>query len=465
MTSVTSQLAKLERKHFLQAISELQAGVETSFNDSIKYDVLYMGKRYAPKELAGIALQNLTNRQFGPSDFKGGAKSACFNALRRCGLIIVSKKAAAHHGSFVDALGEVLLLQKQYTYENTASMQRRGQLIRHVIPDFVRDHTEEIEPVFSKLGYQFSVQGSDGKGPKNESPWVRIFDPNMSPSATHGWYVVLHFSRDGEVLYSTLGCGATVWKDGALVPVPDHALADNINWARKTTNHHYPNAVYFSESIDLKGNKLSRQFEKATAFAKSYRQDGFKEETFWSDLITLCTFLVTLYEQDRLGRTPLSLPPEIVEAEAIVNAVSRPARRGSKGQGFGLTYDERMAVERQAMAVARQGLTDKGFKDIKDVSLTESYDYSALLDEIRWKVEVKGTTSDAGDCFLLTGPELRLHKANVGRTILAVVSDILLDRTSTSPTATGGHLEMHIPWNPEEWDFEPTGYRVTRRQS
>ncbi|MFN6101883.1 MAG: MrcB family domain-containing protein, partial [Burkholderiales bacterium] len=52
-----------------------------------------------------------------------------------------------------------------------------------------------------------AIEGSDGKGRKNESPWVRIYDPSMSPSATLGWYVVLHFSRDGTKSFL-----ATCWR-------------------------------------------------------------------------------------------------------------------------------------------------------------------------------------------------------------------------------------------------------------
>jgi hypothetical protein len=42
----------------------------------------------------------------------------------------------------------------------------------------------------------------------------------MSPSATSGWYLVIHFSRNAEILYLTVGCGATTFREGSLYNLP-----------------------------------------------------------------------------------------------------------------------------------------------------------------------------------------------------------------------------------------------------
>jgi hypothetical protein len=115
------------------------------------------------------------------------------------------------------------------------------------------------------------------------------------------------------------------------------------------------------------------------------------------------------------------------------------------------------------MAVAEQELARLGFEAITDKSRTESYDFSAQKDGWEWLVEVKGTTSVEGNSFLLTASELRLHKANAGRTILIIVADIDLDRVAEEPIATGGKLEAFIPWDTELWNFEPTSYQAQKR--
>ena len=46
--------------------------------------------------VAGLALEVMTGRVFGPESFKGGEESACFRALRRCDFTIVPKVGVQH---------------------------------------------------------------------------------------------------------------------------------------------------------------------------------------------------------------------------------------------------------------------------------------------------------------------------------------------------------------------------------
>lgn len=48
-------------------------------------------------------------------------------------------------------------------------------------------------------------------------------------------------------------------------------------------------------------------------------------------------------------------------------------------------------------------------------------------------------------------------------TVLAIVSDIELVKTESSPVATGGKLDLFAPWDPDQWEFNPTAYRVARK--
>lgn len=58
-TTVTDFIGRLEREHLLKAIEKLKGGATSRFADSTKYDVLFMGRRYAPKEVVGLALESL----------------------------------------------------------------------------------------------------------------------------------------------------------------------------------------------------------------------------------------------------------------------------------------------------------------------------------------------------------------------------------------------------------------------
>jgi hypothetical protein len=461
MNTTTELFKQLSRQHILHAITQLDNGAQSKFSDSIKFDVLFQGRRYPPKEVAGLALEILANKEFEPSDFSGGESSASFRALQRCGFTIVPKKSIATN-SLTNVVNEILDLQRNYSSTNTPEMQRRGVLIRDALPEIIQDKFESLEPIFSAANFQLAIEGSDGKGRKNASPWVRIYDPSMSPSATLGWYVVLHFSREGNQSFLALGCGATNFKDGSLIKVPPQELEAQVAWARKTLTKGGIDIAPYLEEMNLEGNALSGHFEKACALVKKYPRTDFDENDFWRILKIFCSHLTVLYEQERLGKSPAIDQPDLMAARDLFEEIAKPRKRSGTGQGRGLSHQERQAIELRAMSVAKAELENMGFTEVTDKSRTESYDFAARKDGIDWLVEVKGTTSFEGNSFLLTAAELKLHKANHGKTILAVVSDIDLNRASDEPQASGGRIETYIPWDISIWEFEPISYQAKK---
>ena len=461
MKTTTELFRQVSRQNVLEAISQINNGAISKFSDSIKFDVLFQGKRYPPKEVAGLALENFTNKEFKPSDFSGGESSSSFRALQRCGFTIVPKKSITSE-NLTSVVNEILDLQRIYSSTNTPEMQRRGVLIRDALPEIIQDKFETLEPIFSSANFQLAIEGSDGKGRKNESPWVRIYDPLMSPSATLGWYVVLHFSRDGTKSFLALGCGATIFREGSLIKVPTIDLANQVAWARKTLNDENLDISNFLDEMNLGGNSLSGHFEKACALVKGYQRSEFIESEFWKDLELFCSHLTVIYEKERIGKSPGIDPPDLIAARDLIDEIARPKKRASKGQGRGLSHLERQAIELRAMAVTEAELTKLGFTEITDKSRSESYDFSAMRDGVEWLIEVKGTTSVEGNSFLLTAAELKLHKANLGKTILAIVSNIDLNRTNADPVATGGKIDTFIPWDILKWNFDPISYQAVK---
>jgi hypothetical protein len=460
--SSNEQLNQVQRHHILEAIARIDSGETSGFAESTKFDLLYQGRRYPPKRVAGVALQTLTGQEFGPSSFKGGNESSCFRALKRSGFTIVPKDQSPTI-DLKPSIAEVLQLQTQYTSTNSPEMRRRGELIRNVLPRALRDRISAFEPLFTKAGFSLEIEGSDGKGLKNASAWVRMFDPLMSPSATNGWYVVLHFSLSGDLMYLNIGCGATTLKDGSLYNIPVEQLDRRIAWAKSIAKQADFPIHRFSDKVELHGNSLSRQFERAIAYAKSYRVDDFEEDSFIADVSVLCALLIRIYEEDRVGKDPARSQPEIQEAVLQIQEAIRPRQGSGYGQGKGLSASERKAVELRAMEVTREWLRSTGFSEIRDVSSKESFDFTGYKNGVTWLIEVKGTTSRTADAFLLTAAELEVHRSNQGATVLALVSNITLLKDEQGPSATGGQAEVHLPWEPGEWEFEPTAYRARRR--
>lgn len=128
--------------------------------------------------------------------------------------------------------------------------------------------------------------------------------------------------------------------------------------------------------------------------------------------------------------------------------------RDGRGQGYGLTAEERKAVELHAMALAGKHFEREGYRQINDVSETKPYDLVCWKDGVEHHVEVKGTTGD-GSSILLTANEVEHARQWFPNMSLFVVSGIVLERGE----AKGGVPHAHSPWNVDEGMLAPTVYR------
>ena len=146
-------------------------------------------------------------------------------------------------------------------------------------------------------------------------------------------------------------------------------------------------------------------------------------------------------------------------AEADIITVVQPRRKGSQGQGFGLSSAQRRAIESRAVEVATEILEAKGWS-VEDVGSHSSYDLHATRGENFLLVEVKGSTGLA-QTVLLTKNEVRLHQDSHPRTALIVVSGIKLENDGGTWTGSAGQPVVLHPWIPDEADLEPITYRYS----
>lgn len=450
----------VHREHVLSAVSE----PECQLNPKDEPVMIYLARRYSARQVMKAAMQHagIDSQRSGRGVSVGKLRdSQIVQRLRECGFTaFVQDDQTAPNVRNV--ILEILDLQREWTATNTPAMDRRGQLIRNKLPQIIRARAELLEPFFSRLGYSMEAEGSDGVGRKVVSPWTRVYDDGMSPSATRGWYIVLHFERTGDAMYVTLGCGATRFVKGEFVHVPPAQLKLQVAWARSVASGLAFPVDKYADPISLHGNALSAQFESATAFARRMPRGTFDEAEFWGAMSQLSGLLATIYEEERKGRAPLAEPPEVESTEQDIERAISVGRRRVAGQGRGLTPAERVAVERRAMTVAETVLSQHGFTDIEDVSLHECFDFAATRDGIRWCVEVKGTTSPNADIILMTANEVALHQRRKGSTALVLVAGIDLTRSDRSVSAVGGLAELLAPWDCDLWAFEPTVFRARR---
>lgn len=152
----------------------------------------------------------------------------------------------------------------------------------------------------------------------------------------------------------------------------------------------------------------------------------------------------------------------VSDAVALNDFVEKIAarRRTGRGQGRGLSGPERQLVETEAMRVAKQWLTEKGF-EWTNVSAFESCDFRAVHNDEEWVIEVKGTTGGP-ESVLLTRNEVALHRSSYPRNALLVVHQIGLsdDRTKISQA---GKLLSIVPWAIDDEHLKPVcfEYRLT----
>src|SRR5262245_60438413 len=76
----------------------------------------------------------------------------------------------------------------------------------------VRSPPRELEPLLPS-GASFKVEGSTGRGNITAAPWIATFDPSITSSATHGYYVVYLYSVDLRRLYLSLAFGTTQFEE------------------------------------------------------------------------------------------------------------------------------------------------------------------------------------------------------------------------------------------------------------
>jgi len=87
----------------------------------------------------------------------------------------------------------------------------KGQpFAQHPLGAFIRhDAVEAVEEALGELGAGFQVEGSAGAGNWAAVPWISVFDPAITTTATHGYYVVYLFHVSQPIVHLSLNQGTT----------------------------------------------------------------------------------------------------------------------------------------------------------------------------------------------------------------------------------------------------------------
>jgi hypothetical protein len=142
-------------------------------------------------------------------------------------------------------------------------------------------------------------------------------------------------------------------------------------------------------------------------------------------------------------------------AEESIEDLVNPLRR--RGQGRGLSAEERKAVELRAMDLAKAHYGAR-WDAVRDISSRECYDLECRSGDRFLRVEVKGTTGGASS-VLVTANEVNHARQLAGSVALFVASEIVLHRTPGSePTASGGTVRILEPWEIDQCSLRAVAY-------
>jgi len=280
--------------------------------------------------------------------------------------------------SLRETLQAIVTLQREHSSANTPVMQRRGDLIRKNLKAEIMEWRFALANALGKYGDDLNVEGSDGIGRKALVPWARVFSKRMSPTPTHGWYVVYLFHPDASGASLSLSHASTTANDGNFKGRNRSETEELVGWARSVLRDEFLGTEDIRHGVVLGRHRLASAYEKTSLFSKFYA-DGLipADEDLVADLVEFSRALAQLYRAEATGLIPGSSSPDVVQILQLAEDMASPFKHATRGQGWGLDHAARTAVELRAMRVAETWLTAEGFS-YEVVSSTDSCDFAAV---------------------------------------------------------------------------------------
>ena len=147
----------------------------------------------------------------------------------------------------------------------------------HALARFIRGDAEgAVQEALGELGTGLLVEGSPGQGNWATVPWISVFDPAITTSATRGYYVVYLFHAYEPVVYLSLNQGTTAVRE-EFAGKAREVLADRAEFMRKRVAEY--GALLPAHSIDLGSTaRLPGDYVAGHALGARYKFDALPTE-------------------------------------------------------------------------------------------------------------------------------------------------------------------------------------------
>ena len=154
----------------------------------------------------------------------------------------------------------------------------------HALAQFIRGDAEDaVQQALGELGAGLVVEGSPGQGNWAAVPWISVFDPAITTSATRGYYVVYLFHAHEPVVHLSLNQGTTAVRE-EFAGKAREVLADRAEFMRKRVAEY--GQLLPVQTIDLGSNaRLPGDYVAGHALGTSYTLGALPNEaTLRTDL-------------------------------------------------------------------------------------------------------------------------------------------------------------------------------------
>ncbi len=262
---------------------------------------------------------------------------------------------------------------------------------------------------------------------------------------------------DGSAVFLSLNQGATEFVNGQFVRRPMDVLDGRVDFARDAIADWISSRHDLVPPIlhDIGHNSLGRGYELGSIAAIRYENGAIPGETdLLLDAIEFGRALGKIYREVESVPLPDEVPEVISVEEATDEAAGKSRRRGA---GFRQSKEERDLIEKHAEDMAADFYAKDGWQVRRK---GRPFDLALTRDGERVTVEVKGTTSQ-GEAIILTGNEVVHHNTAYPDNALVIVRGILLDRSTSPPTVSGGELFELKPWVIDPWALQVVSYKYS----
>lgn len=145
------------------------------------------------------------------------------------------------------------------------------------VASFVReDAAEAVRAILATNYPELKVKGSAGNSKWADVPWIGIFDPKITDSATRGYYLVYLFNFDGSAVHLSINQGATAVREEFKAKAPE-ILAQRAALMRRRLSDF--SADFAVNEIRLRSdNHLPRDYEAGHALGTTYFRNAIPSD-------------------------------------------------------------------------------------------------------------------------------------------------------------------------------------------